>query len=184
MVGCGGTLSRLRRIHAASGVGVRLCAQLEDLGLCFSLGPTVAEEVVLAEFAPRAIKAWVRGCAIPLKKLTVLTQAGSDLDSDSDADDSISECRSDAVERTNGQRDGVELARDAEFADSKLWRDLGATMKLDTIGGVFLATMNCPTCSVEHEPLDSVGSGDGGLTEGVTYYYPKRIIVRMTYPSR
>ena len=175
----------VRRVLESFAADHRMCPELEELELCLGEGPTRAEVEPLVDFTMRVIGDWTRGRTMELKTLTLLVRMASSNGGDSESDSGRSTRAEVAVSESDvdghaGGRDpgvlrgeGEGSTQDIELAYLKLWCDLAASLKHEgsgSVGEVHLKMVDCAACSVEHEPLDSVEFGDGGLREGITYY--------------
>ncbi|KAM5539555.1 hypothetical protein V8D89_006664 [Ganoderma adspersum] len=161
-----------------AGLVFKLCAELEDVALCFGRGTNldsvdVAEGESLSEFVPRTIRAWVRARGRSLKTLAVVTPEGPGAEGSSgaqpnlNADSSPEHLVGDQVASTNA----AGSARLGESPVAKLWRDLAATLKPDgSVEEVFWMKKSCGACDKVYETVDEAEFGDGEPMEGVSYY--------------
>ncbi|KAM5539564.1 hypothetical protein V8D89_006673 [Ganoderma adspersum] len=163
---------------AAEGPGPGLCAELEDVSLCFGRGTNldstdIAGGESLSEFVPRTIGAWVGARGRPLKTLTFQTREGAGAEGGSGVQSSASSSSEDEDEDGDGPAlsDNAQSARGAEPGALRLWRDLAATLKPDgSVEEVVWMKQNCGACDEVYETVDADEFGDGELGEGITYY--------------
>ena len=159
---------------ATSHGGQALCAELEDVRLCFGRGTNLdsvdtAGEESLSEFVPRTIGAWVGARGRLLKTLTVLTREGARAEGGSGVQSSSSSSSEDDDGHTLS--DNAQSARGAESGALRLWRDVAATLKSDgSVEEVVWMKQNCGACDEVYETVDADEFGDGELGEGITYY--------------
>ena len=162
---------------AAESGGPVLCAELEEVALCFGVAKKIRRVdnrgQPLSELVPRAIGAWVRARKRPLKMLTVLMRAGAGAEGGS----GLQSGSSSSSEDEDDDEDQPALSHDAQSTQStepgalRLWRDLEAALKPGgSVEEVVLTEKCCGACDEVYETVGTDEFGDGELSEGVAYY--------------